>query len=384
MDVEIRPVTTVRALKQFISFPYALYAGNPYWVPQLRLAELQTLRWDKNPAFDFCDAKYWVAFKNGKIVGRIAGIINNSYIKIWGKKALRFGYIDFIDDDQVSGALLGAVEGWAKEKGMESVHGPLGFTDLDPEGLLVEGFEELGGMGTIYNFPYYPIHLENSGYQKDVDWVEFELKVPTVIDERLRRLAEVVTRRNGLKVLRISKTREILPYAKEIFHVLNESYKGLYGVVPLTEKLVDMYTNQYLKLIRHEYISVILDREDRVAAFGITVPSLATAFRKTWGRLFPFGFMHILKAMRKNDTVDMLLIAVRPDLQGKGVNSLLMHELNKTYMRHNILKAEAYPQLETNSKVQAQWKFFDARQHKRRRCYIKHVRSMGENIVTSI
>jgi GNAT superfamily N-acetyltransferase len=373
MAVEIRPVTTIRGLKQFVSFPYSLYAGNPYWVPQLRVAELQTFRWDKNPAFDFCEAKYWLAFKNGKIVGRIAGIINNSYIEIWGKKALRFGYIDFIDDDLVSGALLGTVEGWAKEKGMEYVHGPLGFTDLDQEGMLVEGFEELGGTGTIYNFCYYPIHLENNGYQKDVDWVEFELKVPAVIDEKLKRLAEVVTRRNKLKVLEISKTREILPYAKEIFHVLNESYKGLYGVVPLTEKLIDMYTNQYLKLLRHEYISVILDREDRVAAFGITVPSMARAFRKSWGRLLPFGFVHIIRALRKNDTVDMLLIAVRPDLQGKGVNSLLMHELNKTYARHNIVKAEAYPELETNSKVQAQWKFFDAREHKRRRCYIKNV-----------
>lgn len=373
MAVEIKPVTGIRDLKQFVSFPYSLYAGNPFWVPPLRFAELQTFRWDKNPAFEFCEAKYWLAFKDGKVVGRIAGILNNTYIKTWEKKTLRFGYIEFIDDCQVSEALLKTVEKWAIEKGMQSVHGPLGFTDLDPEGMLVEGFKELGTMETIYNFPYYPVHLEKNGYQKDVDWVEFEVSVPESVHEKLKRLADIATRRNNLKVLQVKKSKELLPYAKGVFHVLNESYKGLYGVIPLTEKQIDMYIDQYFRLIRLDYITVILDREDKVAAFGITVPSLAKALRKSRGRLFPFGFIHILRALRKNDTVDMLLIAVRPDLQGKGVNALLMHEFNKIYVRHNILKAETNPELEDNWKVQAQWKFFDARQHKRRRCYIKHV-----------
>ena len=373
MGVEVKPVNGIRGLKQFVSFPYSLYDGNAFWVPPLRFTELQTFRWDKNPAFEFCEVKYWLAFKNGKPVGRIAGILNNRYIETWGKKTLRFGYIEFIDDEEVSAALLKTVESWAKKKGMQSVHGPLGFTDLDPEGMLVEGFEELGTMGTIYNFSYYPVHLEKNGYQKDVDWVEFEVKVPVNIHEKLKRLAEVVTRKNHLKVLRVKRGKDLLTYAKEIFHVLNESYKGLYGVVHLTEKQIDMYINQYFRLIRHDYISVILDREDRVAAFGITIPSLASALQKSRGRLFPFGFIHLLRALRKNDTVEMCLIAVRPDLQGKGVNAVLMHEFNKIYVQHNILKAESNPELETNSKVQAQWKFFDARQHKRRRCYIKYV-----------
>jgi len=373
VDVEIKPVTGIKSLKQFVSFPYFLYAGNPFWVPQLRFTELQTFRWDKNPAFEFCEVKYWLAFKNGKIVGRIAGILNNRYIETWGKKTLRFGYIEFIDDEQVSEALLKTVEIWAKEKGMQSVHGPLGFTDLDPEGMLVEGFEEFGTMGAIYNFSYYPVHLEKYGYQKDADWVEFEVKVPAGIHEKLKRLADVVSRKNNLKVLRIKRSKELLPYAKEIFHVLNESYKGLYGVVPLTERQIDMYINQYFRLVRHDYISIILDREDRVAAFGITIPSLAKALRKAWGNMFPFGFIHLLRALQKNDTVEMCLIAVRPDFQGKGVNALLMHEFNKIYVRHNILKAETNPELETNNKVQSQWKFFDTRQHKRRRCYIKYV-----------
>ena len=374
MDVEIRLVTGMRDLKQFVSFPYSLYAGNSFWVPPLRQAELNTFRWDKNPAFEFCEVKYWLAFKNGKVAGRIAGILNNAYNESWGKNVVRFGYIDFIDDYRVSEALLRTVEIWAKEKAMDAVHGPLGFTDLDPEGMLVEGFEELGTMGAIYNFPYYPVHLERDGYHKDVDWVEFEVKVPRVVHEKLRRLAEIVARKNNLKVLQVKRTKDLLPYTKEMFQVLNESYKGLYGVFPLTEKQIDMYVDQYFRLVRPEYISVILDRNDRVAAFGITVPSLAKALRKTGGRLFPLGFIHLLKAMRKNDTIDMCLIAVRPDLQGRGVNALLMHEFNKIYLRHNIVRAETNPELETNSRVQAQWKFFDARQHKRRRCYIKYVR----------
>ncbi len=373
MGVEIKPVTGVRGLKQFVLFPYSLYAGNAFWVPPLRFAEVQTFRWDKNPAFEFCEANYWLAFKDGRVAGRIAGILNDAYIETWGEKTLRFGSIEFIDDDEVSGALLRTVEGWAKEKGMQSIRGPLGFTDLDPEGMLVEGFGETGTMGTIYNFPYYPVHLEGNGYKKDVDWVEFEVKVPAVVHEKLKRLADVVTRRNSLEVLQVKSTKDLLPYAREIFHVLNESYKGLYGVFPLTERQIDMYINQYFKLVRHEYIVVILDREGRVAAFGITVPSLAQALRKCWGKLFPFGFIHLSKALRKNDTVEMCLIAVRPDLQGKGVNALLMHEFNKIYVRHNIIRAESNPELETNSKVQAQWKFFEARQHKRRRCYIKYV-----------
>ena len=205
MDIEIKPVTGIRDLKTFVSFPYSLYAENPFWVPPLRFAELQTFRRDKNPAFEFCEVKYWLAFKDGKVAGRIAGIINNTYIKTWEKKALRFGYIDFIDDVEVSEALLKTVEKWANEKGMQSVHGPLGFTDLDPEGMLVEGFEEPGTMGTIYNFPYYPVHLEKNGYQKDVDWVEFEVSVPACIHDKLRRLADIVARKNNLKVLQVKK-----------------------------------------------------------------------------------------------------------------------------------------------------------------------------------
>lgn len=373
MDVEIRPVTSTKALKQFVSFPYSLYAGNPFWVPPLRVEELQTLRRDKNPAFEFCEAKYWLAFKDGKIVGRIAGILNNAYNKIWGKRAVRFGYLEFINDDQVSEALLNTLEVWAKGKGAESVHGPLGFTGLDPEGLLIEGFDEIGNMTTIYNFSYYPVHLEKHGYQKEVDWVEFEVKVPSGIHERLKQFADVVARRNDLRILEVKSRKELLPYAKEMFHLLNEAYKGLSDFIPLTEKQIDMFINRYLKLIHHDYVSVVLDREGRVAAFGVTIPSLAKALQKARGRLFPLGFIHLLRALRKNDTVEMLLIAVRPDLQGKGVNALLMHEYNKIYVRHNILKAESNPELETNSKVQAQWKFFDTRQHKRRRCYVKYL-----------
>jgi len=210
VDVEIRPVTGIRDLKQFVAFPYRLYAGNPFWVPPLRFEELQTLRWDKNPAFEFCEAKYWLAFKDGKVVGRIAGILNNAYNETWKTNTMRFGYLEFVDDHRVSEALLRTVETWAKEEGAQSVHGPLGFTDLDPEGMLVEGFEELGNMTTIYNLPYYPRHLEKQGYEKDVDWVEFEVTVPSAIHEKLKRLADVVARKNNLKVLKVKRRKALL------------------------------------------------------------------------------------------------------------------------------------------------------------------------------
>ncbi|HCK99268.1 MAG TPA: hypothetical protein DHW42_04080 [Candidatus Marinimicrobia bacterium] len=373
MDIAIKKVENRRDLKKFISFPYKLYAGNKYWVPPLRFDEMNTLRRDKNPAFEFCEVKYWLAYKDGKIAGRIAGIINWRYIEKWQNRYARFGWIDFIDDEDVSKALIETVEKWAKEKDMEAVHGPLGFTDLDYEGMLIEGFEELGTMATIYNYSYYPKHLEKYGYTKDIDWVEFEVKAPPEIHEKIDRIAAISLKKNNLRVLKVKKSKELLPYAKDMFKVLDETYKDLYGVVPLSEKQVDLYIKQYFGFIRPDYISIILDSNDKVAAFGITMPSLSKALQKAKGRLFPFGFVHLLKAMKNNRAIDLYLIGVRPDLQGKGVNSIIFNELHKIFIKNNVITAETNPELETNLKVQAQWKHFTHRQHKRRRCYIKHL-----------
>jgi len=373
MGIIIKEVKDISDLREFISFPYKLYAENKYWVPPLRFDEINTLRKDKNPAFDFCEAKYWLAYEGEKIVGRIAGIINNRYIAKWKNKYARFGWIDFIDDEEVAKALLDTVENWAKEKGMEAIEGPLGFTDLDYEGMLVDGFDELGTMASIYNHPYYPEYMEKHGYQKEIDWVEFEIKIPKEVPEKIERIANISLQRNKLKVLKTRKRKDLLPYAKDMFNVLNMSYENIFGFVPLTEKQIDVYVKQYFGFIRPEYISMILDKDDRVAAFGITMPSFSKALQKAKGRLFPFGFIHMLKAMKNNDVIDLYIIGVRPDMQGKGVNAIMFNEIMKIIINKKFVKAETNFELENSYKVQALWKYFEKRQHKRRRCYIKHM-----------
>ncbi len=371
--LEIREVKTKADLKRFVKFPHGLYSKNPYWVPPLMFDEMSTLRQDANPAFEYCEAKLWLAYRDGKIAGRIAGIINRSFVEKWGEKNARFGWVDFIDDAEVSALLFSTVEDWAKAKGMEHVHGPLGFCDMDREGMLVEGFDELSLLITNYNYPYYPAHLESNGYVKDTDWVEFEVKVPECIPERVLKINDVVLKRLNLKILDAKKPKDLVPYIHGIFQLVNEAYKDLYGVVPLTEKQIKAYTKQYFGFINVDYVRVILDENNGVAAFGIAMPSLSKAMRKSRGRLVPFGFMHILRALKKNDCIDLYLVAVRPELQSKGINALLLTEINKSALRNGILKAETGPELESNTKVQALWKHYETRQHKRRRCYIKHL-----------
>ncbi len=373
MKIIIKEVKNKKALKEFVEFPYNLYKGNKYWIPQLIKDEMKLFQKEKNPAFEFCDVKLWLAYKDEKVVGRIVGFINYRFIEKWHDKYCRFGWIDFIDDENVSKALINTVENWAKENGIEAVHGPLGFTDLDPEGMLIEGFEELGTIATIYNYPYYPEHLKKLGYNKDADWVEYEIKVPDKVPEKIERIAKVVLLKNNLKILRTSNLKEMKPYLKNMFQVLNTAYEELYGFVPLSEKQIQSYIKQYIGFANPELISIILDENNKVVAFGLTFPSLSKSFQKANGKLFPFGFIHILKSLKKNNLIDLYLVAVRPDLQGKGVNALLFSELIKIYINNKFEKAESNPELETNTKVQAQWKYFDRRQHKRRRCFIKYL-----------
>ncbi len=333
----------------------------------------------KNPAFDFCDVKCWVARSGGRTVGRIAGIINHRANEIRGERMARFGWIDFIDDPEVSRELLSTVEVWAKSQGMDAVHGPLGFTDLDPEGMLVEGFDELGTIATIYNHRYYPDHLEKLGYAKDVDWVEFEILVPEEMPERVTRVAEIARKRHKLRVYEAKKTRDLLQFKGEVFSLLNESFADLYGFVPLTEKQIEMYASKYFSFLQPKFVSIVLDSDDKVAAFGITMPSLSKAFQRCRGRLLPLGLFHVLRAMRRNDRADMYLVAVRPSLQGQGVNALLLEQVGHAYREVGVRRTETNPELEHNSRVITQWKAFDYRQHKRRRCFVKRLgRSEGE------
>jgi hypothetical protein len=373
MSLIITEVLDKKLLKAFVEFPYALYKNNEYNVPLLRFDEMATLSKDKNPAFDYCEARYWLAYKEGRVVGRIAGIINHAYIEKWKNKYIRFGWFDFENDPSIAQALLQKVENWAKEKGLEAVHGPLGFTDLDHQGTLIQGFEELGTLGALYNHAYYPGIIESNGYVKDADWVEYQIKVPQQLPEKMVKLAEIVQRRQQLTIVEAKKAKEILPYAKQIFELINDTYSHLYGVMPLTEKQIAYYTKMYFSFIKPDYVSLIVDKDNKLAAFGITMPSLSKALQKAKGSLLPFGFIHILRAMKNNKFADLYLAAVRKDLQGKGVNVLLMYQVNKAYIKNGVVWAESNPELEDNTKIQSLWDNFEARQHKRRRCYIKHL-----------
>lgn len=373
MALTFKEVTSKRDLKKFISFQYSLYKGNKFWVPPLRFDELHTLSNKINPAFDFCEAKYWLIFNENKIVGRVAGIINKRYNEKWNKKVARFGWIDFVDDKDVSSLIFSILEKWAVENGMTCMHGPLGFTDFDGEGMLIEGFDEVSTLGSIYNYPYYQKHIEKYNYEKDTDWIEFNVTLPDKTPEKIARIAEISLKRNNLTFPHFKKSKEMLPYAREVFYLINDTYKDLYGFVELTDKQIDSYVKQYFSFIRPEYMPIVLDENNKVAAFGITMPSLTNALQKINGRLLPFGFIRILIEMKRSHKLDLYLTAVRKDLQNKGVNAVLIDQINKSCNKNGMETVETNRELETNEKIQAQWKLYDARQHKRRRCYTKNL-----------
>ena len=379
MTLQIKEVQNLKDLRAFIQFPHTLYKDNPYWVPNLVMDDTNALRRDKNPAFVNCEARYWLAYNGNKIVGRIAGILNHAHIEKWGQRYVRFGWFDFVDDSAVSAALLQQVENWALEKGMTAVHGPLGFTDLDREGMLVEGFEELGTLASIYNYPYYPQHMERLGYKKDTDWVEYEIMMPEEVDETIAKVSSIVMKRNNLHLLEPRNKKELLKYVGQLFDVLDEAYQDLYGVVPLTKDQVEAYTEQYFGFISPDFVPILLDENGRMVAFGIVMPSLSHALQKSRGRLFPFGFIHLLRAMKKNDRADLYLIGVRREYQGKAVNAILMNRMLEVFQKYGIKSVESNPELEDNELVQAQWKFFEKRNHKRRRCFIKHLENQESN-----
>jgi len=374
MPIELKEVSSKRDLKKFVNFQFSLYKGNKYWVPPLIKEEIFSLRRDQNPAFDFCEAKYWLAYVNGTIKGRVAAIINHKFNKKFNKKVIRFGWIDFVNDEAVADKLLGAVESWGKEMGMTEIHGPLGFTDMDPEGTLIDGFEETSTVGAIYNHPYYPELIEKYGFEKDVDWIEFEVKMNSEpVPEKVQRITDIALKRNKLHLLKVKKSKELLPYARELFYLINTAYEDLYGFVELSDRQIDMYVKQYFGFIKPEYLPIILNEKNEMVAFGITMPSLSAAFQKCKGHLFPFGFIYILNAMKNNKGLDLYLTAVRPDMQNKGINAILMNEINKLIIKNKIRRVETNRELENNTKVQSQWKFFEHRLHKRRRCYKRQI-----------
>lgn len=373
MSVEIRKVTTKKELKKFIRFNYELYKGNPYSVPDLYEDIRDTFSKEKNAALEFCEAEYFLAYREGKIVGRVAAIINKRANEAWNQKIVRFGWIDFIDDLEVSTALIDTVKQWGRERGMTEIQGPLGFTDMDAEGMLVEGFDQISTMATIYNYDYYPRHIEQMGMEKAADWVEMKLYVPDAIPEKHQRIAKIVCEKYGLRIVKPRNKKKIRQsgLAHDIFRLINEAYKPLFGYSEMTEKQIDQYVNTFLPILDLRMVTLVQNDQDELVAVGISMASLSVALQKAKGKLFPFGWWHLAKALfwKRPDNLDLLLVAVRPDYQKKGANALLFTDLIPVYQKMGFRYAESNPELESNANVQNQWQYFETEVHKRRRCY---------------
>ncbi len=376
MAIEIKEIALeASSIKKFVKFGISLYRGNDCYVPPLVMDDVNTLRPDKNPAFEFCKAKCWMAYRDGRPVGRIAGIINKLVNERSQHRTVRFGFVDFIDDEEVVDALFAVVEDWGRSEGMESITGPMGFTDLDHEGMLVDGFKEVGTMATIYNYDYYPKHMERMGFVSDAEWVEFRIEIPDSVPEKMARIAEIVRKKYGLRTIKFTDRKKLeREYGIALFELINKAYDKLYGYSPLTPKQIKYYIDIYLPVLKLDNVSVIVDAENKLVGVGITIPSLSRALQRSKGRMLPFGWIHLLKAlMGRNDTVDLLLVAISPEYQGKGVNSLLFADLVPVFVKSGYRWAESNPELADNDSVQLQWQYFSNRQHRRRRAYTKKI-----------
>jgi len=371
MSIILKEVDGLGDLKKFVKFPFRLYKDSKFWIPPLIKGEFNTLRPEKNPSLENCEWKYVLAYKDRKIVGRIAGIINYGFIEQWEKKYARFCWFDFIDDREVSALLLKDIEQWAKSKGMERLTGPMGFTTFERQGILYHGFDKMPTFAAPYNFDYYPKHLESLGYQKDIDFVEYEVKTPAEIPEKATKIRDLIIKRYRLKTIEAKTTKELLPYAEKVFRVINDAYKPLFGFVQLTDKQIDYFVKKYFSFIDPAYVTAVVDAEDNLAGFQISIPSLSRAFQKARGRLFPFGFWHLMRAMKKPNRIDIMLVAVHPDYQNKGVNSVFMTDLTKISIERGIEYAESNGEMEENERVQNFWRYFDANQYKRNRVFYK-------------
>ncbi len=372
MAVDIHKLEpTKKELLKFIHFPIdVIYKGNQYYVPDLANDMLTTFLPEENPAYEFCESAFFMAYRDGKPVGRIAGIINKLVNERAGKAEGRFGFVDFIDDEEVVDALYGAVVDWAKGKGMTQLTGPLGFTDMDPEGCLIEGFDQLSTQATIYNYPYYQKHFERLGFVKDADWVEFKIDIPKEIPEKMLKIGNIVQNRFGLHLVEKTNLKEVVgKYGESIFSLINEAYDSLFGYSPLSEKQMQHYIKEYLPFLPLDHISLVADANDQLVGVGVSVPSLSKALIKSRGRMLPFGWYHLLKGIKKEkDIVDLLLIAVKPEYQSKGVNSLFFIDLIPAFNKRGYKWAETNVELETK-----QWQYFNYVQHKRRRAFTKSI-----------
>ncbi len=369
--ITIKEVVDKKTVNDFVSLPYQLYKNHPYWVPSMRADEEKAIRPDTNPAFDYCKAKFWVAYRDNKCVGRIGGII----IDLWNEKNSarygRFTRTEFIDDAAVSRLLFETAEKWLRSQGMEYVHGPLGFSNLDHQGVLVEGHEWLPSVASDYHFEYYHRHFEALGYQKEIDWIEFRLTFPDALPEKSYKVADMLKSRFGLTTLNFTSAKELEPYKEKVFALFNQAFKDLFGTYVLPPAMIKFYVDKYFPLLQPKYVKIVLDKEGGMAGFLIALPSLSAAMKKADAKLFPFGWYHLLKAMKHPKEIDLMLTGVRPEFQKLGVAALLMNELWLTAKADGVKYVETTGMLENNSVAIQMWKSFDHIQHKRKRCYIK-------------
>lgn len=380
MSLEIKKVVTRNDLRQFVQFNYDLYRNCPQAVPFLFSEEMNTLRSDRNAAFEFCEADYFMAFRDGKAVGRVAAIINRRANERWQRRQVRFGWLDFVDDPEVSRLLLSTVEEWGRQRGMTEIAGPLGFTDMDREGLLIEGFQEDTTMYVNYNYEYYPRHIEQmGGFEKDNDYMEYRVKVPEQIPDKFHKIAQMVTKRYNLHVRKFTRSELMGGKGHEVFNIINATYNNLYGYSQLSDRQIDQLVSQYIKIADVNLVTAVEDwntDDHRMIGFGITFPSFTSALRKTRdGRMLPFGWWHLLRTLKwhKTDVVDLLLIGVLPEYRQKGANSLIFDDLIQRFQEYGFKWAEAMPQMESNEGVRSQWQYLEARQHRRHRCYRKQL-----------
>ena len=376
MAVQIKTVITKSDFKTFARFANKLYKGSKYYVPSMPMDDLETFDRNKNAAFEFSEAEFYLAYKDGKPVGRVAAIVNNKANQTWNVKQVRFGWFDFIDDLEVSKALLDAVIAFGKSKGMNQIAGPLGFTDFDPEGMLVDGFDRICTMALFHNHPYYPEHMKKHGYVKETGWLEYRLTIPAEVPERLKKLSQVVLERYNLKLVKKTKAQvKRENYGQKIFELINQTYSGLYGFSLLSPKQIDQFVDTYLSVINMNLLAFIEKQEGELIGAAITMPSIAKALQKCNGEIFPFGWWHLLKAMywKPTDTLELLLIGVRPDYQNKAINSVLCVDIMENCHKMGFKYAETNANLEDNTKIQAMWASFEKEQHKKRWIFAKEI-----------
>lgn len=371
MSVLIKEVKTKSDIKQFVNFQFELYKNNKFWVPPIKAAERKSLMPD-NPAFDFCDARFFLAYKNDKCVGRIGAIINKSYNEKVKQKFGRINRIEFIDDYEVSETLINTAIEWFREQKMEYVHGPLGFTNLDTQGLLIEGFDYLPSIASVYHLPYYKDHFEKFGFEKENDWVEFRLTITEEPFNKAKRGAEIVKKRFGVQVINFTSRAELKPYGTKMFEILNDAFQFLPYVSPLNDKMIKLYSNKYFSILNPRFIKIVI-KDDNPIGFFVGLPSLSKAMQKAKGSLFPFGFIHVLKALKKPETIDMLLTGVLQDFQNAGIAVILISELQNEMIKAGITTLETTGIFETNQNVITNWKNYEHIQHRRRRCYVKKI-----------